>query len=34
MRRLTAPAPLPRFLVDADRSRPASGPAPTEMPVR
>ena len=34
MRRLTAPAPLPRFLVDADRSRRASAPAPTEMPVR
>jgi Flp pilus assembly protein TadB len=34
MRRLTAPAPLPRFLVDADRSRRAPVPAPTEMPVR
>jgi Flp pilus assembly protein TadB len=34
MRRLTAPAPLPRFLVDADRSRRASGPAATEMPVQ
>ncbi|SDO15969.1 type II secretion system F family protein [Geodermatophilus sp. DSM 45219] len=34
MRRLTAPAPLPRFLVDPDRSRWATGPQSAEVPVR
>ena len=34
MRRLTAPVPSARFLVDADRSRRAAGLESTEVPVR
>ncbi|MCV2491884.1 type II secretion system F family protein [Geodermatophilus sp. YIM 151500] len=34
MRRLTAPAPSVRFLVDPDRSRRATGLEPAEVPVR
>lgn len=33
MRRLTAPAPSPRFLVNPDRRRRASGLEPNELPV-